>query len=292
MRILVIEPDELTARVLVTILSNQNYAVEIAIDGQTGWELIDAYPYDLLLIEAYLPVLDGISLCKQIRSHHYLTPIILLTDCGSGHDKAIGLDAGADDCIVKPFDPEELMARVRALFRRSCVNTSPVLEWENLRFDPTSCEVTYGGKPLALTAKECALLELFLRNQRRVFNCNSILEHLWAYEEMPGEEAVRTHIKGLRQKLKAVGCPADLIETVYGIGYRLRPPTTSQKPPDAKSHIAAYPLAPPKSCPLKSSHEHPLKLMENAWNCHRNKLSGQVKSWHQTVNSLLSLSTN
>jgi DNA-binding response OmpR family regulator len=285
MRILIIEPDELTAGVLVSILSKQNYAVEVAIDGKTGWELIDVYPYDLLIIETHLPDAQGVELCQNIRSHHYQTPIILLTDHSNGHDKAIGLDAGADDYIVKPFDLEELTARIRALLRRSSITPSPILEWENLRFDPTSCEVTYGGKPLALTAKECALLELFLRNQRRVFNCNSILEHLWAYEEMPGEEAVRTHIKGLRQKLKAVGCPADLIETVYGIGYRLRPAPTLQKMPNESSpktidfHRAIEPPAAPSSCSLKSSHQQVLQMMENVWDWQRNKLSWRAKSW-------------
>jgi DNA-binding response OmpR family regulator len=285
MRILVIEPDELTADVLVSILSNQNYAVEVAANGQTGWELIDVYPYDLLIIETHLPDMEGVQLCQKIRSHHYQTPIILLTDHNSGHDKAIGLDAGADDYIVKPFDLEELAARVRALLRRSSITASPILEWEDLRFDPTSCEVTYGGEPLALTAKECALLELFLRNQRRVFNCNSILEHLWAYEEMPGEEAVRTHIKGLRQKLKAVGCPADLIETVYGIGYRLRPATTSHKNPDSDSPVAidSSPTpsmpTPDTSYPLQVSHQHHLQLMENVWNWRHNRLNWRVKSW-------------
>ncbi|WP_416676223.1 response regulator transcription factor [Egbenema bharatensis] len=285
MRILVIEPDELTAEVLVSILSHQNYAVEVTIDGQTGWELIDVYPYDLLIIETHLPDMQGVDLCQKIRSHHYQTPVILLTDHSSGHDKAIGLDAGADDYIVKPFDWEELSARVRALLRRSSITASPVLEWENLRFDPTSCEVTYAGKPLALTAKECALLELFLRNQRRVFNCNAILEHLWAYEEMPGEEAVRTHIKGLRQKLKAVGCPAGLIETVYGIGYRLRPASTQKKMPDPgspgsiDSHREIAPRNAPSSCSLQSSHEQVLQIMENVWDWQRNKLSWRVKSW-------------
>lgn len=226
MKILVIEDDEIVGDLLTQVLTSQNYAVELAMDGQTGWNLVEAFNYDLILLDILLPKLDGISLCRKIRSAGVQTPILLLTGCSNGHDKAIGLDAGADDYVVKPFDQEELVARIRALLRRGTTNTQPVLEWGDLRLDPSSCEVTYRSHLLALTPKEYALLELFLRNHRRVFSCSMILEHLWSYEEVPGEEAVRTHIKGLRQKLRAAGCPADFIETVYGIGYRLK----SQEP--------------------------------------------------------------
>lgn len=234
MKILVVEDDELVGDILAHILTEQNYAVEIATDGQTGWGLVEAFDYDLILLDILLPKLDGISLCRKIRSAGVQTPILLLTGCSNGHDKAIGLDAGADDYVVKPFDQEELVARIRALLRRGTTGTQPVLEWGNLQLDPSSCQVTYNDKVLALTPKEYALLELFLRNHRRVFSCSMILEHLWSYEEVPGEEAVRTHIKGLRQKLKAVGCPADLVETVYGIGYRLKPrePSTQNRSED------------------------------------------------------------
>ncbi|MFN6568328.1 response regulator [Dendronalium sp. ChiSLP03b] len=223
MKILVVEDDELNAYALTAVLTNQNYAVEVASDGDAAWELIEAYDYDLILLDVMLPKLDGISLCRQIRSSGLQMPILLLTGCDSSHEKAIGLDAGADDYVVKPFEEEELVARVRALLRRGRTTSQPVLEWSNLRLDPSSCEVTYEQDLLSLTPKEYGLLELFLRNSRRVFSCSMILEHLWSYEDTPGEEAVRTHIKGLRHKLKSVGAPSDLIETVYGIGYRLKP---------------------------------------------------------------------
>ncbi|MDZ8071082.1 MAG: response regulator [Nostoc sp. DedQUE08] len=222
MKILVVEDDELSAYSLTCVLTNQNYAVEVATDGDTAWNFIQTYDYDLILLDVMLPKLDGISLCRQIRSSGLQMPILLLTGCDSSHEKAIGLDAGADDYVVKPFDAEELIARVRALLRRRGVTSQPVLEYGGLRLDPSSCEVIYAGKLLALTPKEYALLELFLRNTRRVFSCGMILEHLWCYEDTPQEEAVRTHIKGLRHKLKAVGAPSDLVETVYGIGYRLK----------------------------------------------------------------------
>lgn len=223
MKILIVEDDELVAHVLAAVLTNYNYAVEEAFNGQAAWDLIQTFDYDLILLDVILPEIDGITLCRKIRAHGLQMPILLLTGCDSSHEKAIGLDAGADDYLVKPFDEEELVARIRALLRRGGAISQPVLEWGNLRLDPTSCEVTYAGELLSLTPKEYALLELFLRNSRRVFSCGMILEHLWSYDDIPGEEAVRTHIKGLRHKLKAVGAPGDLIETVYGIGYRLKP---------------------------------------------------------------------
>ncbi|WP_392480941.1 response regulator [Nostoc sp. C110] len=223
MKILVVEDDELNAYTLTNLLTNQNYAVEVATDGDAAWDFIQAYDYDLILLDVVLPKLDGISLCRKIRSNGLQMPILLMTGRDSSHEKAIGLDAGADDYLVKPFDIEELVARVRALLRRPAVTSQPVLVSGKLRLDPSSCEAIYAGNLLPLTPKEFALLELFLRNSRRVFSCGMILEHLWSYEDTPQEEAVRTHIKGLRHKLKAVGAPGDLVETVYGIGYRLKP---------------------------------------------------------------------
>jgi diguanylate cyclase (GGDEF)-like protein len=228
MKILVVEDDELTAQALVTVLAAQHYAVEVATDGRSGLDLLDSFEYDLLILDVGLPDLDGVEVCRQVRKTHADSeksqlPILLLTAHNSHHDRAMGLDAGADDYVVKPFDEEELVARIRALLRRSGAGAVPMLEWGNLQLNPSACEVTYTGLPIAFTPKEYGLLELFLRNSRRVFSCANILEHLWAYEDVPGEEAVRTHIKGLRQKLKAAGAPANLVETVYGIGYRLKP---------------------------------------------------------------------
>jgi PAS domain S-box-containing protein len=223
MKILVVEDDQLVAHALAAVITNQNYVVEVASDGQAAWDLIETFDYDLIVLDVILPKIDGINLCRQIRSKGMRMPILLLTGCDSSHEKAIGLDAGADDYLVKPFDEEELVARIRALLRRGSIASQPVLASGHLRLDPTSCEVTYGEDRLSLTPKEYGLLELFMRNNRRVFSCGMILEHLWSYEDTPGEEAVRTHIKGLRQKLKSAGAPGDLIETVYGIGYRLKP---------------------------------------------------------------------
>ncbi|MBD2773814.1 response regulator [Iningainema tapete] len=223
MRILIVEDDEFTATALATILEHQNYAVEFAMDGQAAWDLLQAFDYDLIILDVMLPKLDGISLCRVVRKHDLKMPILLLTGKDSSHDKAMGLDAGADDYLVKPFDAEELVARVRALLRRSNSTLLPVLEWGSLRLDTTSCQVTYSTQLVKVTPKEYALLELFLRNPQRMYSCSAILDRVWSFDNTPGEEAVRTQIKGLRQKLKAAGAASNLIETVYGIGYRLKP---------------------------------------------------------------------
>jgi diguanylate cyclase (GGDEF)-like protein len=222
MKILIVEDDKHIAKVLITILNYHNYIVEIATDGQAAWNLVQAFHYDLILLDVILPKLDGISLCQRLREQGFTMPVILLTGQNSSFEKARGLDAGADDYIVKPFDSQELVARVRALLRRSHYTVSPTLEWGHLRLDPSSLAVSYNASPLQLTSKEYALLELFMRNPHRVFSCNAILEHAWSFENTPTEEAVRTQIKGLRNKLKAAGAASDLIETVYGVGYRLK----------------------------------------------------------------------
>ncbi len=247
MKILVVEDDEAIADLLTCILSNQNYVVEVANDGELAWELIVVYDYDLLLIDITLPRLDGISLCRRVRAHDYKMPILVVTGRGSGHDQAIGLDAGADSYMVKPLDQEVLIARIRALLRRTGTAFQSVLEKGSLRLDPTSREVTYAGQLLSLSPKEFSILELFLRNGRQVFTYSVILDQIWAYEETPGQDAVRTHIKGLRQKFRGVGAPTDLIETVYGLGYRLKPLEAiadSTKTAQLTSNEATQPIQP------------------------------------------------
>jgi len=221
MKILLVEDDERIARSLAEALSDQNYAVDIAIDGEEGWAYVEAYQYSLILLDWMLPKLDGIHFCQRLRQHGLHMPVLLLTAKDTSTDKIIGLDAGADDYVVKPFDLQELMARIRALLRRGSSILPPVLEWGKLRLDPGTTEVVYGNQPLHLTPKEYQLIELFLRQSRRILNRSTILEQLWPSEEPPGEETVKVHIRSLRQKLAAVGA-TDFIETVYGLGYRLK----------------------------------------------------------------------
>ncbi|MCC5658494.1 response regulator [Nostoc sp. XA010] len=285
MKILVVEDDELNAYALTAVLTNQNYAVEVATDGDAAWDLIQTYDYDLILLDVMLPKLDGISLCRQIRSSGLQMPILLLTGRDSSHDKAIGLDAGADDYVVKPFDQEELVARIRALLRRKVVTSQPVLEYGQLQLDPSSCEVTYAGKLLPLTPKEFALLELFLRNNHRVFSCDMILEHLWSYEDTPQEEAVRTHIKGLRHKLKAVGAPNDLVETVYGIGYRLKQLGEGVENRGELDYAKS-------SVPNLKSQQQALMAVAEIWQRFQGRVDEQVKVIEQAIATLNQNSLN
>jgi DNA-binding response OmpR family regulator/HPt (histidine-containing phosphotransfer) domain-containing protein len=221
MRILLIEDDENLAIALIKVLTTQYYTVDRAMDGEDGWELAQADPYDLIVLDVMLPKLDGVSLCQRLRKQGYQRPILLLTARDTLTDRIKGLDAGADDYVIKPFEWAELLARIRALLRRDSLLLPTVLQWGELCLNPATCEVTWGDRPLPLRPKEYSLLELFLRNPRRVFSCSAILKQLWSYEDTPNEETVRAHIKGLRQRLKAAGV-VDVLETVYGLGYRLR----------------------------------------------------------------------
>jgi DNA-binding response OmpR family regulator/HPt (histidine-containing phosphotransfer) domain-containing protein len=221
MKILLVEDDQPTGSVLAEILKQHNYNVDLATDGLQGLELAKAFEYDLILLDIVIPRLDGITLCKALREYEYKNPILLLTAKDSSSDRVIGLDAGADDYVVKPFDQQELLARIRALLRRSKPVSSTAMTWENIQLDPLNSEVNCNGQRLSLTAKEYCLLELFLLNPKRVFSRRAILDKLWDYAHSPGEETVSTHIKCLRQKLKAAGA-SDPVETVHGLGYRLR----------------------------------------------------------------------
>ena len=239
MRILLIDDDEILMEALADKLIENHYAVDIATNGEMGWEFICLFNYDLVLLDWMLPDTDGIKICKHIRAKGYKMPIMLLTARDRNIDKVKGLDAGADDYVVKPFDFEELTARIRALLRREIHVASPVLNWHGLSLDPKTHQITYQQQLLPLTPKEYGLLELFLRHPQQVFSPGAIIDSLWAGEDPPGEEAVRTHIKGLRQKLKASGMAKDTVETVYGVGYRLKslPETTS---PPQKTQTSKY----------------------------------------------------
>jgi DNA-binding response OmpR family regulator len=221
MRILLIEDDVRLAETLAEALVDQRYAVDWVADGESGWHQVKTLDYDLLLLDVMLPELDGISLCRRLRSHAYTLPILMLTACDTISDEVMGLDVGADDYVIKPVDLQKLFARIRALLRRGSVPSLPILEWGDLRLNPSTYEVSYGQNPVHLTPKEYALLELLLRNGRRVLSRSVMIEHVWSLESFPEEHTVKVHIRGLRQKLKTAGASDDLIETVHGMGYRL-----------------------------------------------------------------------
>ncbi|HEY9633223.1 MAG TPA: response regulator transcription factor [Coleofasciculaceae cyanobacterium] len=230
MRILVVEDDIQLAEVLTEALTRRQYVVDSAKDGEAAWNWVESMKYDLVVLDVTLPKLDGIRFCQRLRrsevtslAHRNSTsPVLMLTARDTVADKITGLDAGADDYVAKPFDLEELMARIRALLRRGSSATTASLCWGSLRLNPSTHEATYENKPVFLTPKEYALLELLVSSGRRVLSRAGIIEQVWSLDSSPAEETVTSHIRGLRHKLKALGAPEDFIETVHGLGYRLK----------------------------------------------------------------------
>ncbi|MGB7087438.1 MAG: response regulator [Phormidesmis sp.] len=242
MKFLLVEDDVALAGAVEQLLAEHHYVMDLATDGIMGRDMAEAFPYDLILLDWSLPKLEGVELCKYLRNEGNYTPIILLTARNESTDKVAGLDAGADDYLVKPFGFEELLARIRALLRRAEGIVSPVLQWGDLCLDPRSSEVTCRSVPIPVTPKEYALLELFLRNPSRIFSLDALLDRVWPFDDTPNVGSVRTHIKGLRQKLKKAGLP-DMVTTVYGLGYRLKS-ADFVRPPQADVSDAEVPSVP------------------------------------------------
>jgi DNA-binding response OmpR family regulator len=252
MRFLIVEDDELMAQALKLLLAEQSYGVDLALTGSLALEMLESFEYDLVILDLLLPDTNGINLSKRLRAEGYSMPILLLTGQRHIEQKAIALNAGADDYMIKPFDHLELLARVQALLRRSSGQAKPMLTWGALTLNPSSRQVTYSGQEIILTPKEHALIELLLRHSDRTFSAKVIIDRIWAAEDYPGEEAVRTHIKGLRQKLRSAGAPANLIETIHRVGYRLNPlaKLPEEVPPDPAAAAPIPPVAALSNCIL------------------------------------------
>lgn len=269
MRVLLIDDDRALTTLLSQQLATQNYVVDCVNDGETGWAYASTFDYDLIVLDWMLPQLDGVRLCQRLRQQGYGVPILLLTAKDAQPDKIAGLKAGADDYVVKPFDIAELLLRIRGLLRRSLDESTPLLSWGKLCLDSVSCQVTYQGKPVSLTVKEYSLLELFLRHTQQVFSATTLLDRIWSSEEFPSEATVRSHIRGLRQKLKGVGAAADLVETVHGLGYRLK---ASGLPGDR-----------PVTPPFSDQNERQAKYLDGliqAWRAHKGE---SRERWHQLL---------
>lgn len=222
MKILLVEDDDRITDPLAEDLRHQSHAVDIAHDGLAGWAFAQAATYDAILLDWMLPKLDGVQLCQRLRQSGCQAYILLLTAKDATGDKVIGLDAGADDYLVKPFEIDELTARLRALSRRQPLYQSAVLKHGEIELTSSIHGVTYKGTSLELTSKEYMLLEYFLGHPTQVISRSALLERLWEFDRLSGEQTIKTHLTNLRRKLKQAGCQKDIIETVYGVGYRLR----------------------------------------------------------------------
>ncbi|QDL12632.1 DNA-binding response regulator (plasmid) [Brasilonema octagenarum UFV-E1] len=221
MRILIVEDDDRIAKPLAEYLRRQHHIVDITNDGLEGWEWSKSGLYEIILLDLMLPKLDGITLCQRLRAASSNALILMLTARDTTGDKIIGLDAGADDYLIKPFDLKELAARIRALARRSQEIRPPILIHGEMQLNPATQQVTYAGNTLSLTPKEYMILEYFLRNPNQVLTRSAILDKLWEFDKSSGEQTIKTHITNLRNKLRAAGSSEDFIESIYGIGYRL-----------------------------------------------------------------------
>ncbi|MNK96737.1 Response regulator MprA [compost metagenome] len=220
MRLLIVEDEPALASALREALEGIGHAVDVAKDGQEAEDHLAMVPYDLALLDVTLPCRTGLDVCRWARTRGLDLPILMLTARDTLSDKIAGLDAGADDYMVKPFELDELFARVRALLRRRAPSKEAVLRVADLTMDPATGEVTRGGSPIRLTRKERALLEVLMRNAGRIVPRARILEHLWDLEAEPDPEVIRAHVKLLRKAIADQREPR-LIETVHGIGYRM-----------------------------------------------------------------------
>jgi DNA-binding response OmpR family regulator len=220
MRILIVEDEDALARVLKSGLAEEGHAVDLAENGEIALEWIDLVPYDVLVIDILLPGMSGLDLCRELHRQHRQTPILLLTALGSVNDRVAGLDAGADDYLVKPFAFAELLARLRALNRRPPTIHELVLTHADLALDPASHSVLRAGRSISLSPREFRILEYLLKRAGRAMTRQMIANGVWDYDFPNVTNVIDVHISSLRVKL-GDPAPFELIQTVRGVGYRL-----------------------------------------------------------------------
>jgi len=220
-KILLVEDDLELGTMISACLSYDHYTVEFIGDGQQAVVLLKASSYDLIILDWGLPGMSGIELCQGFRAVGGTTPILMLTARREIEERERGLDSGADDYLTKPFDMKELSARIRALLRRSGGRLAQNdLSFGEIVLQPTHFTAKYKDADLGLVAKEFALLELLMRHPGRVFDADEIISRVWTNDEVSSHESVRQHIKNIRRKLDAAGCPS-VIQTIRGVGYKL-----------------------------------------------------------------------
>ncbi|MBC8336296.1 MAG: response regulator transcription factor [Anaerolineae bacterium] len=219
-RILIIEDDPAILKLLQRGLAYEGYVVDTAVDGRSGLLMARDNQPDLVVLDWMLPGMDGLEVCHRLRTGGEV-PIVMLTAKDTIQDRVQGLDAGADDYLVKPFNLDELLARVRALLRRTQVKRIPILEFLDLKLDTGSRQASREDRIISLTAKEYELLDLFMRHPRQVLTREVIFDRVWGYDFGGESNVLEVYIRYLRQKLEA-GDEARLIHTVRGVGYVMR----------------------------------------------------------------------
>jgi DNA-binding response OmpR family regulator len=222
MRILIVEDEQKVSALVKRGLTAERYAVDVAADGLEGFELAEAYPYDLIILDLMLPRLTGGEVLQRIRRKNSHVPVLVLTARDSIDDKVTLFELGADDYLTKPFAFAELLVRVKALLRRGPVNRSSTLRIGDLELDRLTQQVRRGGRRVELTAKEYSLLEYLMQNEDRVLSRNMIIEHVWDQSFDGVTNIVDVYVKHLRNKVDD-GNPLKMIRTVRGTGYTIRP---------------------------------------------------------------------
>ena len=224
MKILVVDDERAVRESLRRALELEGYEIELAADGSEAlYRLEGTAEPDAMILDVLMPGVDGLEVCRRIRGTGSKIPVLMLTARAEVEDRVAGLDAGADDYVTKPFALEELLARVRALLRRTTDEEGDFLRFGDLELDPATREVTRGGRPIELTRTEFSLLELFMRNPRQVLTRTIIFERVWGYDFGYASNSLDVYIGYLRRKTEADGEPR-LIQTVRGVGYALREP--------------------------------------------------------------------
>jgi len=221
MRVLVVEDEIKMAALLKQGLEEQNHSVEVAYDGKAAMEIASNYEFDVIVLDVMLPRLDGFEVARRLRSNQKQTPILMLTARDATPDVAHGLDVGADDYLTKPFAFPELLARIRALSRRSPAMLSPKLTVGSLTLDPASRRVVRGQQEICLTATEYRLLEFMMRRSGRVLTRAAIIEGVWGFNETIEDNTLEAFVSSLRNKIDR-GFDQKLIHTVRGVGYCVR----------------------------------------------------------------------
>ncbi|AJE41365.1 MULTISPECIES: response regulator transcription factor [Streptomyces] len=227
-RILIVDDEPAVREALQRSLAFEGYATEVAMDGADALEKATAYQPDLVVLDIQMPRMDGLTAARRMRGAGSTTPILMLTARDTVGDRVTGLDAGADDYLVKPFELDELFARIRALLRRSSYAAAAVgaseneaLTFADLRMDLATREVTRGGRPVELTRTEFTLLEMFMAHPRQVLTREQILKAVWGFDFEPSSNSLDVYVMYLRRKTEAGGEPR-LVHTVRGVGYVLR----------------------------------------------------------------------